>query len=211
MSKFNKYATKLDIIARAAFSQFEKAEKREREAQDRMKKYPQRGGIVSPEYQAEQAKATAEYYDSKMAMNKIKQNVPPQAMKEAQELRSELEKAVFDTFSPKPSAVDMQTMELLKCDVLKDREYLHLVNSAINSENYTMARIIGQFAEQKASTLPHEDSIVLRQTASIGKQDFGAVYLQSFDNMIDIMNRCLNNSGIMDRWGEFTRDSVEGF
>ena len=204
MSKFNKYATKLDIIARTAFSQFEKAEKREREAQDRMKKYPQRGGIVSPEYQAEQAKATAEYYDSKMAMNKIKQNVPPQAMKE-------LEKAVFDTFSPKPSAVDMQTMELLKCDVLKDREYLHLVNSAINSENYTMARIIGQFAEQKANTLPHEDSIVLRQTAAIGKQDFGAVYLQSFDNMIDIMNRCLNNSGIMDRWGEFTRDSVEGF
>lgn len=211
MSKFNKYATKLDTIARNAFSQFEKAEKREREAQGKMKKYPQRSGIVTPEYQAEQAKATAEYYDSKMAMNKIKQNVPPQAMKEAQELRSELEKAVFDTFSPKPSAVDMQTMELLKCDVLKDREYLHLVNSAINSENYTMARIIGQFAEQKANTLPHEDSIVLRQTASIGKQDFGAVYLQSFDNMIDIMNRCLNNSGIMDRWGEFTRDSVEGF
>lgn len=211
MSKFNKYATKLDTIARNAFSQFEKAEKREREAQGKMKKYPQRSGIVTPEYQAEQAKATAEYYDSKMAMNKIKQNVPPQAMKEAQELRSELEKAVFDTFSPKPSAVDIQTMELLKCDVLKDREYLHLVNSAINSENYTMARIIGQFAEQKANTLPHEDSIVLRQTASIGKQDFGAVYLQSFDNMIDIMNRCLNNSGIMDRWGEFTRDSVEGF
>lgn len=211
MSKFNKYATKLDNIARNAFSQFEKAEKREREAQGKMKKYPQRSGIVTPEYQAEQAKATAEYYDSKMAMNKIKQNVPPQAMKEAQELRSELEKAVFDTFSPKPSAVDMQTMELLKCDVLKDREYLHLVNSAINSENYTMARIIGQFAEQKSNTLPHEDSIVLRQTASIGKQDFGAVYLQSFDNMIDIMNRCLNNSGIMDRWGEFTRDSVEGF
>ena len=86
-----------------------------------------------------------------------------------------------------------------------------MVKNALQNENYTMARIIGQYAEQKANSLPQQDGIILREAATIGKQDFGAVYLQSFDNMIDIMNRCLNNSGIMDRWGEFTRDSVEGF
>lgn len=211
MSKFNKYATKLDIIARGVISDFEKAERREREAQDKMKQYPQRAGIVNPEYQAEQAKANAEYLDAKLAMNKLKQDRPAQAMKAIKELRGELTTALFDTFAPRAKAVDMQCVELLNSGVLTDDEYLYLVQDAVKNENYTMARMIGHKAEQLANDRPHEEAITLRHAAQIGKQDHSAPYLETFDNLTDIFTRCVNNPGIMDRWGEFTRDTMEAF
>lgn len=211
MSKFNRFATKFDIIARGVISDFEKAERREREAQDKLKQYPQRAGIVSPEYQAEQAKANAEYLDAKLAMNKLKQDRPAQAMKAIKELRGELEKALFDTFAPRASAVDMQCVELLNSGVLTDNEYLYLVQDALNNGNYTMARMIGHKAEQLANDRPHEEAITLRHAAQIGKQDHSAPYLETFDNLTDIFTRCVNNPGIMDRWGEFTRDTMEAF
>ena len=211
MSKFNRFATKLDIIVRGTLSEFEKAEKREREAQDKLKNYPQRTGIVSPEYQAEQAKAKAEYLDAKVFMNRLKQEKPAQTMKAIRELRGELENALFNAFSPKASAVDMQCVELLKSDVLTDSEYLYLAQDAVNNGNYTMARMIGHKAEQLANNRPHEDAVILRHAAQIGKQDFSAPYLETFDNLTDVARRCMDNPAIMDRWGEFTRDTMEEF
>lgn len=211
MSKFNKFATKLDIIVRGTLSEYEKAEKREREAQDRMKKYPERAGILNPEYQAEQAKAKAEYLDAKVAMNKLQQEKPAQAMKAIRELRQELENALFSSFSPKASAVDMQCVELLKSGILTDKEYLYLVQDAVNNGNYTMARMIGCHAEQLANNKPHEEATVLRHASQIGKHDYSADYLETFDNLTDIAKRCMDNPAIMDRWGEFTREAMEAF
>lgn len=211
MSKFNRFAAKLDNVARETFGTFERLEKKQREAQQRMKNYPDRAGIVSPEYIAEQAKARAAYYDSKAAMDKAKHELPDKARRDAANLRKELEKELFIKFAPRPDHVNMQTIELLKSGILKDSEYVFLARDAIEHENYTMARIISKQAENMANARPATEAMILREAAEIGKRDQSADYLSTFDGLTDIMNRCLNNLSMSDHWGELTRDIVEGF
>ena len=211
MSKFNRFATKLDIIAREAFGTFEQLDKRMRDAQNKLKNYPERHGLVPAEYQAEQAKARASYFEAKAAMDKAKRELPDNARKEAAIVREELEKALFDKFAVHPDQVNIQTMELLKSGILKDSEYVFLVNDAIEHENYTMARIIAKQAEDMANTRPANEAVILRHVAEIGKKDYSADFLSTYDGLVEIMNRCLNNLDMADHWGEFTMEITEGF
>ena len=211
MGRFNKYGTKLDMIVREALGEIEKAEKAEREAKRNFDKYPDRAGM-SPDYAADQARAKANHIEAAAALKATRQNVPDQARQEMRELRGKLETALFEGFAARPDAVDMQAVALLNSGILKPQEYVYLVREALDKGNYTMARMIGQAAEDEAKkTDSTEAAPVLRVAAMEGKKDFSAHYLRAFDDLVDIANRCLNNPAIADQWGAFTRDTIEAF
>ena len=212
MGRFNKYGTKLDMIVRGAIEEMEKAEKAEREAKRNLEKYPERAGNVPPDYAAHQARAKANHIEAAAALKSARQNAPEQARQEMRELRGKLEAALLEGFAARPDAVDMQAVTLLNSGILKPQEYVYLVREALDKGNYTMARMIGQAADDEAKkTDSTEAAPVLRLAAMEGKKDYPAHYLRAFDDLVDIANRCLNNPAIADQWGAFTRDTIEAF
>lgn len=212
MGRFDKYATKFDLIIRGALAEMDKAEKAEREAKKELDNYPPRTGAVPAEYQAKQARAKANHLEAVAALKNARDNVPYNCMMDVKELREKLEKALFEGFAANPAAVDMQAVELLKSGILKPDEYMHLVNDALAQGNYTMVRMIAHIAEERAKTEQSEDKArALRAVGNAGKADYPAQYLKAYDDLTDIAKRCINNPALRDQWGTFSRDTLEAF
>lgn len=216
MSKFKQYVQQADEAAKAAFKVRQEATERMNKAEETRRAYPKRAGLVSDEYLAKSARAEADYMEAKenlRAANEHVQSVGERMREIRRALAADLEKH----YRADPSAIDAETLELLKSGILKPSEYSALYDKAEAAGNYTMQRLIGKYAQDAADApdakqrYTAEEASTLRIIGNDSRNVNGAEYLQGFDVIADVYNRCVRNPGLERKWDMLTNEVIDTF
>ena len=211
MSRFNSYAKRMNEIANATFEEYRRAETALKSAESRSKEYPRRNGADSS-YLAKSARAEADLCEARNAFDQMRRHLFDDKRKEIAVVREELEKAVFDAFAADPKAVDMNTLALMNSGILTAAEYNRLIDASTAAGNHTMVRLLAQSAKDRADKVNDSDTArEYRLVAQKGKGANGREFLEAFDYMGDVFNRCERNFALAGKWGELTADVVENF
>lgn len=211
MSRFNSYAKRMNEIANATFEEYRRAEAAVKSAESRYNAYPRRNN-ADPAYMAKSARAEADLAEARNAFDQMRRHLFDDKRKEIAAVREELEKAVFDAFAADPKAVDMNTLALMNSGILTAAEYNRLIDSANAAGNHTMVRLLAQSAKDRADKVNDSDTArEYRLVAQKGKGANGREFLEAFDYMGDVFNRCERNFALAGKWGELTADVVENF
>ena len=211
MSKFNNYARKLNEIANGTFEEYRKAEAAVKSAESKYKKYPRRMGADAA-YMAKSARAEADLAEARNAFEQVRRHLFDDKRREINAIRAELEKALGDEYAADPSKVDMNTLALMNSGIMTADEYSRLIDSAIASGNFTMTRLLAQSAKDRADKVNDSDTArEYRLVAQKGKGANGREFLEAFDYMGDVFNRCERNFSLAGKWDELAADVVESF
>ena len=211
MSKFNGYARKVNEIANAAFAEYREKEAAVKSAESRYNAYPRRNG-ADPAYMAKSARAEADLAEARNAFDQMRRHLFDDKRKEIAAVREELEKAVFDAFAADPKSVDSNTLALMNSGILTAAEYNRLIDASTAAGNHTMVRLLAQSAKDRADKVNDSDTArEYRLVAQKGKGANGREFLEAFDYMGDVFNRCERNFALAGKWGELTADVVENF
>ena len=211
MSKFNGYARKVNEIANAAFAEYREKEAAVKSAESRCNAYPRRNG-ADPAYMAKSARAEADLCEARNAFDQMRRHLFDDKRKEIGSVREELEKAVFDAFAADPKSVDSNTLALMNSGILTAAEYNRLIDASTAAGNHTMVRLLAQSAKDRADKVNDSDTArEYRLVAQKGKGANGREFLEAFDYMGDVFNRCERNFALAGKWGELTADVVENF
>ena len=211
MSRFNSYAKRMNEIANAAFAEYREKEAAVKSAESRYNAYPRRNG-ADPAYMARSARAEADLCEARNAFDQMRRHLFDDKRREIAAVRAELEKAVFDAFAADPKAVDMNTLALMNSGILTAAEYNRLIDASTAAGNHTMVRLLAQSAKDRADKVNDSDTArEYRLVAQKGKGANGREFLEAFDYMGDVFNRCERNFALAGKWGELTADVVENF
>ena len=211
MSKFNNYARKMNEIANATFEEYRRAEAAVKSAESRYNAYPRRNG-ADPSYMAKSARAEADLAEANAQFEHCRRHLFDDKRKEIGSVREELEKAVFDAFAADPKAVDMNTLALMNSGILTAAEYNRLIDASTAAGNHTVVRLLAQSAKDRADKVNDSDTArEYRLVAQKGKGANGREFLEAFDYMGDVFNRCERNFSLAGKWDELTADVVENF
>ena len=211
MSKFNGYARKVNEIANAAFAEYREKEAAVKSAESRCNAYPRRNN-ADPAYMAKSARAEADLAEARNAFDQMRRHLFDDKRREIAAVREELEKAVFDAFAADPKAVDMNTLALMNSGILTAAEYNRLIDASTAAGNHTMVRLLAQSAKDRADKVNDSDTArEYRLVAQKGKGANGREFLEAFDYMGDVFNRCERNFSLTKKWDELTADVVENF
>ena len=211
MSKFNGYARKVNEIANAAFAEYREKEAAVKSAESRYNAYPRRNG-ADPAYMAKSARAEADLCEARNAFDQMRRHLFDDKRREIAAVRAELEKAVFDAFAADPKSVDMNTLALMNSGILTAAEYNRLIDASTAAGNHTMVRLLAQSAKDRADKVNDSDTArEYRLVAQKGKGANGREFLEAFDYMGDVFNRCERNFSLAGKWDELTADVVENF
>lgn len=211
MSRFNNYAKRMNEIANAAFAEYREKEAAVKSAESRYNAFPRRNG-ADPAYMAKSARAEADLCEARNAFDQMRRHLFDDKRKEIAVVREELEKAVFDAFAADPKAVDMNTLALMNSGILTAAEYNRLIDASTAAGNHTMVRLLAQSAKDRADKVNDSDTArEYRLVAQKGKGANGREFLEAFDYMGDVFNRCERNFSLAGKWDELTADVVENF
>ena len=211
MSRFNSYAKRMNEIANATFEEYRRAEAAVKSAESRYNAYPRRNG-ADPAYMAKSARAEADLAEARNAFDQMRRHLFDDKRREIAAVRAELEKAVFDAFAADPKAVDMNTLALMNSGILTAAEYNRLIDASTAAGNHTMVRLLAQSAKDRADKVNDSDTArEYRLVAQKGKGANGREFLEAFDYMGDVFNRCERNFSLAGKWDELTADVVENF
>lgn len=214
MSKYNNYAKKLNKIANETFDEYRAAEAAVKSAEAKCRAYPLRNGADS-NYLAKSARAEADLAEARNAFEQVRRHLFDEKRREIATVRAELEKTLSDAFAADPSAVDMQTLELMRSGILTASEYDRLIDSAAAAENHTMVRLLSQSAADaagKADAMGDKDGARNYRVVSYkGKSANGNQYLEAFDYLSNTFSRCERNFSLTKKWDELTAEVVESF
>lgn len=211
MSKFNNYAKKLNEIANATFTEYRAKSDAVKSAESKYNAYPWRDG-ADPTYLAKSARARADLAEAKAQFEHCRRHLFDDKRREINAIRAELEKALGDEYAADPSKVDMQTLELLRSGIMSADEYSRLIDAAASNGNHTMVRLIAKNAADMAEKATDADvARSYRLVSHRGKGANGREFLEAFDYMGDVFNRCERNFSLAGKWDELTADVVENF
>ena len=211
MSRFNSYAKRMNEIANAAFAEYREKEAAVKSAESRYNAYPRRNG-ADPAYMAKSARAEADLAEARNAFDQMRRHLFDDKRREIAAVRAELEKAVFDAFAADPKSVDMNTLALMNSGILTAAEYNRLIDASTAAGNHTMVRLLAQSAKDRADKVNDSDTArEYRLVAQKGKGANGREFLEAFDYMGDVFNRCERNFSLAGKWDELTADVVESF
>ena len=211
MSRFNSYAKRMNEIANATFEEYRRAEAAVKSAESKYKEYPRRNG-ADPSYLAKSARAEADLCEARNAFDQMRRHLFDDKRREIAAVRAELEKAVFDAFAADPKSVDMNTLALMNSGILTAAEYNRLIDASTAAGNHTMVRLLAQSAKDRADKVNDSDTArEYRLVAQKGKGANGREFLEAFDYMGDVFNRCERNFSLAGKWDELTADVVENF
>ena len=211
MSKFNNYAKKLNEIANATFTEYRAKSDAVKSAESKYNAYPWRDG-ADPTYLAKSARARADLAEAKAQFEHCRRHLFDDKRREINAIRAELEKALGDEHAADPSKVDMQTLELLRSGIMSADEYSRLIDAAASNGNHTMVRLIAKNAADMAEKATDADvARSYRLVSHRGKGANGREFLEAFDYMGDVFNRCERNFSLAGKWDELTADVVENF
>lgn len=211
MSKFNGYARKVNEIANAAFAEYREKEAAVKSAESRYKAYPRRNG-ADPSYLAKSARAEADFAEARNAFEQVRRHLFDDKRREINAIRAELVTALGNEYAADPKAVDMNTLALMNSGILTAAEYNRLIDASTAAGNHTMVRLLAQSAKDRADKVNDSDTArEYRLVAQKGKGMDGRQYLEAFDYMGDVFNRCERNFSLAGKWDELTADVVESF
>ena len=211
MSRFNNYAKRMNEIANAAFAEYREKEAAVKSAESRYNAYPRRNG-ADPAYLAKSARAEADLAEARNAFDQMRRHLFDDKRREIAAVRAELEKAVFDAFAADPKSVDSNTLALMNSGILTAAEYNRLIDASAAAGNHTMVRLLAQSAKDRADKANDSDTArEYRLVAQKGKGANGREFLEAFDYMGDVFNRCERNFSLAGKWDELTADVVENF
>ena len=211
MSKFNNYAKRMNEIANAAFAEYREKEAAVKSAESRYNAYPRRNG-ADPAYMAKSARAEADLAEARNAFDQMRRHLFDDKRREIAAVRAELEKAVFDAFAADPKSVDSNTLALMNSGILTAAEYNRLIDASTAAGNHTMVRLLAQSAKDRADKVNDSDTArEYRLVAQKGKGANGREFLEAFDYMGDVFNRCERNFSLAGKWDELTVPVVESF
>lgn len=214
MGKFRIYADRVNEIAKTAFSAYQAAETALKQAETKVKKYPQRSsGSVTPEYAAQSARAQADLLEAREKLHTAQLNMNAR-ISDISAIRRELATALQGEFCADPSEVDSATLELLKTGILRADEYATLLSKSAGND--TMQRLIAHYAglaaEEAAKKYGERDRRVTELRAvSILDSDGASGKLDQFDVLAYAFQCTANNPAMIGNWGELTADVIEAF
>ena len=221
MSEFNKYARKLDEIAREALTQYEKAAKRKEEAEKAQRAAPERQGLTDATYAARAARARADALEAEQGERDARRAMDESYRRQIAELRGELVTALDEAFRADPQQIDNATLELLKSGICTPTEYAALLDKALASDNHTMARLIGKYASDAAAAAQEAaggyagdaTATALRAVSYKANGLDGKPWLEAFDFLESIYSRAVNEPFLatVDRWDKLTSETIERF
>lgn len=216
MSNYSKYAKQFAAKAISALDEYKNAKNALDEAQKNKKKLPV---AVSPDpaIALEQAQAEMNIASARARLNAAT-NALGVTRREFLDVRGELMDAVTADYSANPADVDSNTLELLKSGIMRSNEYARLLDKAVKDGNVTMARLIGKYAEDAAvqrenNRLYGHDSeaMALRSVSTSSSAYNGNEYIDSFDVLVDIFDRCSANVYMIDQFEELAMPIVKSF
>lgn len=213
MSKFSSYAHRVDEIAQTAFTAYQEADAKLKQAEAKVKEYPQRSnGSVTPEYMAQSARAQADLLEAREKLHAAQLNMNAR-IGDISSIRRELAAALQSEFCADPSEVDSATVELLKTGILDANEYEMLYSKATTT---TMQRLIAHYAglaaEDAAKKYGERDRRVMELRAVSTHSSEGASdKLDQFDVLAYAFQRTANNPAMIGHWGELTANVIEAF
>ena len=211
MSKFNHFIRQINDIAAEAFKEYAAAETAYKNAESKKNAFPRRNGL-GYEYDAKSARYAAEYAEALAAYDKFRKNRFYNHRKRMDEVRKEFVAAVESHFTADPAALDMATLELLKSGILKPAEYNRLMDKAINDNNHTMARMIGQHAKAAAENTTDRDTATALRSVSYKSNGMnGSNYVEAFDFVTSLYDRCSRNPALYSKWDELAGEVIENF
>lgn len=216
MGKFSDYGKKVSKLAKEAFGDYQKAEADLKKAEADLRKAEKeaKGWRVDEETTRNHILARARHEEAKRGLKAAK-NMLEHRKADIAALRGKLEEDVANFYSAKPSAVDIKTLELLKSGILAPSEYARLSRQARAAENYTMARMIGNYAEKALDGVCKEygnsspQAQEMRLAVVGAHQDGADNALEAFDMLAKTYNMSINNPAMMDEWDGLTGPVVE--
>ena len=211
MSRFNHFIRQINDIAAEAFKEYAAAETAYKNAESKKNAYPRRNGLGA-DYTAKSARYEADYAEALAAYDKFRKNGFYGYRQRMDEVRKEFVAAVESHFTADPAALDMATLELLKSGILKPAEYNRLMDKAINDNNHTMARMIGQHAKAAAENTTDRDTATALRSVSYRSNGMnGSNYVEAFDFVTRLYDRCCNNPALYSKWDELAGEVIEKF
>ena len=211
MSKFNHFIRQINDIAAEAFKEYAAAETAYKNAESKKNAFPRRNGLGA-DYTAKSARAEADYAEALAAFDKFRKNGFYGYRQRMNEVRKEFVAAVESHFTADPAALDMATLELLKSGILSAAEYNRLMDKAINDNNHTMARMIGQHAKAAAENTTDRDTATALRSVSYKSNGMnGSNYVEAFDFVTGLYDRCSRNPALYAKWDELAGEVIEKF
>ena len=211
MSEFNHFIRQINDIAAEAFKEYTAAETAYKNAESKKNAFPRRNGLGA-DYAAKSARAEADYAEALAAFDKFRKNGFYSYRQRMNEVRKEFVAAVESHFTADPAALDMATLELLKSGILKPAEYNRLMDKAINDSNHTMARMIGQYAKAAAENAGDRDTATALRSVSYKSNGMnGSNYVEAFDFVTGLYDRCSRNPALYSKWDELAGEVIENF
>ena len=211
MSKFNTYIRQINDIAAEAFAEYNAAKNAVDAAESKRTAYPRKNGLGA-EYNAKSARYEADYQEVKATLEAFKRNGFYNHRKRMDEVRNAFIAEIGSAFAADPAQLDMATLELMKSGILNASEYSRLMDKAINDGNHTMARMIAQHAKAAAdSTDDREDAAAFRAVAYKGNSMNGNNYIEAFDFVTSLYDRCSRNPALYSKWDELAGEVIEKF
>lgn len=211
MSRFNSYAKRMNEIANAAFAEYREKEAAVKSAESRCNAFPRRNG-ADPSYLAKSARAEADLCEARNAFDQMRRHLFDDKRREINAIRAELVTALGNEYAADPKAVDMNTLALMNSGILTAAEYNRLIDASTAAGNHTMVRLLAQSAKDRADKVNDSDTArEYRLVAQKGKGANGREFLEAFDYMGDVFNRCERNFSLAGKWGELTAAVVENF
>lgn len=216
MSNFNHFAKRANDICKAAFAEYQTLAENTTRCKANLDRYPFRS-VADAEYLANQAKARAAHLEAEAAYKAFTSAGFDKVKKQLAELKSELSTAVDRAYAVKPDSVDMATIELLKSGIMTSKDYISLVESAIDAKNYTMARMIGKYAKDKSDAIIIEDGRFNDEAKKLtavylrAKKETGSEYLEKFDVLSVAFDKTTKNPLMIQAWDSMTENIVENF
>ena len=211
MSEFNHFIRQINDIAAEAFKEYTALETAYKNAENKKNAFPRRNGLGA-DYTAKSARAEADYAEALAAFDKFRKNGFYSYRQRMNEVRKEFVAAVESHFTADPAALDMATLELLKSGILKPAEYNRLMDKAINDSNHTMARMIGQYAKAAAENAGDRDTATALRSVSYKSNGMnGSNYVEAFDFVTSLYDRCSRNPALYSKWDELAGEVIEKF
>lgn len=217
MSKFNKYARNLDGIVRKYMADYAEAKKAVDHAESKYKDILYKHDKFNPVSVAKLAAAEAQYTAAKAEFKAAQDQLIHKATLDIAEQRKALEYDVKSNYLANPVDVDSNTMTLLESGILKAADYDRLISEAINANNSTMVRLIGDAANKARENMDtgRVDYVSEREALAVvydsSLRHNGGDLLRGFDNMTDTARRVFRSASMHSHWESLTGPWIERF
>ena len=211
---FRDYAERVDALAKQTREQVQKAEAEVKAAEEARARYPRNGG-KSPEYLAKAARAESEFQAALAKRDDLNRVLANNVEREITSIRAELETAVDDAFAARPEALDTAALTLLQSGILRPGEFMRLFNGAVADRNWTMARMVGLYADKAAEAAAGKYGITdrlavgYREIGNAARRVGGEPYFRNFDVLADVLKRRMKNPALWSQWEALTGEIIE--